>query len=250
MPKKITTLPPDLGARLKSLRKFLKLSQIGFAKLVGVSQSVISSAEKGSQPPPVEVYYWLALKKPEVDIRRLLTGETQKTLIDPYKVAANIRPIIRPVGASLDDLPDEVVADEYLAVPLLEGKAAAGPGGVVWNKKTSMVWVCRKELNHRKNLVAIRVAGDSMTPTVPDGSIIIIDRDDWDPRANHAAQRAVWALRTQEGDTQVKRLQRLKDGPYIMVSDNLDYPAESVWTDNLRDLVIGRAVWMWRSLEK
>ncbi|MCF8066378.1 MAG: XRE family transcriptional regulator, partial [Desulfarculaceae bacterium] len=223
MPKKLSNLPPDLGSRLKKIRKAMGLSQIQLAEMAGVSQSVISSAERGDQAPPLEIYYQIAQSHPEVDLRNLLCGQPTALSVDATEVAAHVRPVIRPLSAGAK----EAAADDYFAVPLVEGRAAAGFGGVVWEKVKSLVWVYRPELGRRRNLVAVRVAGDSMKPTVPDGSIVIVDRDQWMPEGN---RRYVWALRTAEGDTVIKRLHKV-NGSLLILSDNfMDYPPEPAWT--------------------
>ena len=165
--------------------------------------------------------------------------------MDAGDIAAHVKPVIRPLGAGAGEAID-AAADDYFAVPLVDGKAAAGFGGVVWEKIKSLVWVYRPELGRRRNLVAVRVAGDSMKPTVPEGSIVIVDRDQWMPEGN---RKFVWAVRTAEGDTIIKRLHKV-NGSLLILSDNfMDYPPEPAWTGEMEKLVIGKVIWMWHSLE-
>ena len=252
MPKKKGALPSDLGGRLKKIRKMLGLTQVDLSELCQVSQSVISSAERGEQAPPVEVYFGLACKYPTIDIRELLCGTPYKAeaRLDAFDVASQVRPIIRAVGAPIDDLPEESVADDYLAVPLLDGKVAAGPGGVVWEQVKSLVWLYKPQLRGKTKLVAVRVGGDSMVPTIPPGSIVIVDRAQWMP---NGGRKNIWALRTEDGDTQIKRLhivKKKKATHLIVMSDNFtEYPPEPAWTGDMKELVIGKVIWMWQSLE-
>lgn len=253
MPKKLTTLPPDMGGRLKGLRSALGLTQTQLADKCGVSQSVISSAEKGDQPPPLEVYYWLACDCPDVDLRQLLCGKETTLSIDAVAVASLVRPIIRPVTDNLNDLPPEGLADDYVAVPLVDGKVAAGYGALVWKEVQSLIWVYKPALDGRKNMVAARVMGNSMLPTIPDDAIVIIDRDIHQPTGE---RKHIWALRTEDGDLQIKRLHRNVPPPgsnepesWWVFSDNFqEYPPGMVWTGDFEKLLIGQVVWMWRSL--
>jgi phage repressor protein C with HTH and peptisase S24 domain len=185
----------------------------------------------------------------------LLTGTTQnrQSFVDATEVASQIHPVIRPLSDNLQDLPPQEVADDYFAVPLVDGQVAAGPGSVVWEKVRSLVWVYKPELGRRKNLVAIRVAGDSMTPTIPDQAIIIVDKDS---RLPNGCRKGIWALRTEDGDVQIKRLHRhvpprdsKERETWWVFSDNFqDYPPSVVWTGDFERLIIGQVVWMWRSL--
>lgn len=202
--------------------------------------------ERGQSPVSSEVLYGLACHAPEVDLREILCGLPTPSRLDAVSVASLVRPVFRPVSDNLSDLPPEGVADEYVAVPLVEGQVAAGPGRVAWENVLSLVWVFKPELGRRKNLVALRVAGDSMTPTIPDQAIIIVDRDSRQPAGN---RKGIWALRTEDGAVQIKRLQRVKDG-LIVISDNFSkHPPELAWTADLQRLVIGKVIWMWQSLE-
>lgn len=253
MPKKLTTLPPAVGSRLAKVRKSLGLTQQAFADLVGITQATLSAMERGQSPVSSEVLYGLAGHAPEVDLREILCGSPAPSRLDAVAVASLVRPVIRPVSDNLSDLPPDGVADAYVAVPLVDGQVAAGPGGVAWESVLSLVWVFKPELGRRKNLVALRVAGDSMAPTIPDQAIIIVDRDSRQPAGN---RKGIWALRTEDGAVQIKRLQRYQPPQdakqpetWWTFSDNFqDYPPTLVWTGDFEKLIIGQVVWMWRSL--
>ena len=247
MPSKLTKLPGKIGPRIKALRERLGLKQAEFADKLGIARSSISRIEQGERPPSAELLFGLACFF-GVDLMEMLcdVAASHTQTVDAIDVAAHVRPVIRAAGDSLEDLPQQGIADDYLAVPLVEGRVAAGPGGVVWDQVESLVWVYRPALGRRHRLIAVRVGGDSMSPTIPDGAIVIIDLDQWQPNGE---RQHIWALRTADGDAQVKRLHRM-DGGLIIMSDNaIDYPPEIAWTGDLRRLVIGKVIWMWRSLE-
>lgn len=244
MPRKTSYVPPEAGLRLKKWRELRGLSQGKLAEALGVGQASLSRIEAGKGPISGEVIYNFACTFQDVDIREILCG-VQSTA-DAIAIAHQVRPIIRAAADSLDDLPQQGMSDDYLAVPLVAGKVAAGPGGVVWEQVDSLVWVYRPALGRRHRLIAVRVGGDSMQPTVPDGAIVIIDLDQWQP---NGGRRHIWALRTKDGETQIKRLHRM-DTSLIVISDNFsNYPPEPAWTADLNQLVIGKVIWMWRSLE-
>lgn len=246
MPSKLTRLPSDIGVRLKMLRERLGFNQANFADKLGIARSSISRMEQGERPPSAELLFGLVCDF-DVDLKDLLCGvaASHTLVVDAIEAAAQVRPVIRAAADTLDDLPQQGLSDDYLAVPLVNGKVAAGPGGVVWNQVESLVWVYRPALGRKHRLIAVRVGGDSMEPTIPNKAIVIVDLDQWQP---NGGRRHIWALRTAEGDTQIKRLQ-LVDERLVLVSDNVDHPLEGAWTGDLRRLVIGKVIWMWRSLE-
>lgn len=51
---------PELGTRIKDLRRHRKISQIDLAKHLGVSKSVISSYETGVHFPPYDILIKIA----------------------------------------------------------------------------------------------------------------------------------------------------------------------------------------------
>lgn len=252
MPGKLTILPPEVGTRLKKLRENLGLTQIAFSELVGVTQATLSRMERGQGAISAEVIYGILCNWPHTDVYNLLCGSPSLPMADDQPalaVAANVRPIIRVMGDALDDLPSDGIADDYLAVPLLDGKVAAGPGCFVWEQVESLVWVYRPEIGHHRKLIAVKVAGDSMLPTIPDGAIVIIDIDRRDPRGD---RRNIWAIRTdRDGSLAIKRLQATEDPPgFIVLSDNFAlYPPKIAWTREPNELVVGKVIWMWRSLD-
>ena len=248
VPKALSKLPPGIGDRLKALRTQLSMNQGEFANTVGVTQATLSRMESGLGPISAEVIYGILKKWPYTDIHNLLFGVPCPQKSSAIEVASKITPVIRPIQQPSNGISSEVAADDYFAVPLVEGQVAAGPGGYLWEQVQSLVWVYRPELGGHKKLIAVRVAGDSMFPTVPDGAIVIIDLDCRDPRGD---RRNIWAIRTdQEGALAVKRLQKNKNRPdYLILSDNFTmYPPEVAWTNEPSELVVGQVVWMWRSL--
>ena len=141
MPKKLSILPPEVGGRLKELRLRLGFSQVDFADMVGITQATLSGMERGLSPVSSEVLYGLACRyQGQVDIYKLLCGKPAPVRIDAYEVASQVKPVIRAVGAPIDDLPPENVADDYVAVPMLDGKVAgwAGRGDMGAGKKPGL----------------------------------------------------------------------------------------------------------------
>ena len=95
------------------------------------------------------------------------------------------------------------------------------------------------------NLRALRVGGDSMTPTIPEGAIVVIDLSD----RIFAKRRIFCVNKIESGEyvASIKRVQKIFRG-HLLLGDNPEYDAEATdmeWTD----LCVGRVIWMWRNLE-
>jgi phage repressor protein C with HTH and peptisase S24 domain len=141
---------------------------------------------------------------------------------------------------------------EYVAIPLYNGvRAAAGAGAVIDTETPDDALMFREswirfELGARpKDLYLIRVAGDSMEPTLRSGDAILVDR-----RATRPDREGVYILRL-NGMLLVKRLQALPGGVVRVTSDNTAFAPFEVTLAALEgpDLVlIGRVVWTGRRL--
>lgn len=133
------------------------------------------------------------------------------------------------------------VDQDYTEVPLYDIEASAGHGAMFDNEliaswlKFRNDWLVGEGLS-RGELVALRVAGDSMDGTLADGDTVLIDRSKRKPDG-------VFAVRF--GDSlRIKRLQRLTDGSLRVSSDNEMYREEVVHPENLAQVeIIGQCFW-------
>lgn len=139
-------------------------------------------------------------------------------------------------------------AGDFIALPFLDIEASAGHGAVVaiHEEVRSVVSFERAFL---RNLGAvpdhckiIGARGDSMTPTIPDGALIVVD---------HSQREVVngWiSVVNVCGDLLVKRIRRRLDGTVELVSDNTIYPVETIGPDRIDQLtIIGRVVYFCRA---
>ena len=121
--------------------------------------------------------------------------------------------------------------------------AAAGGGAVVEDEDVvgylafRRDWLASRRIDPAR-CVVIDVMADSMEPTLPEGSAILVDRSRRRRRANH-----IFVVRTDDG-VLVKRAVKDQLG-WLMASDNPAYPVTR-WTADTE--VIGEVRWTARSL--
>ena len=84
------------------------------------------------------------------------------------------------------------------------------------------------------NIEAIRACGDSMEPTIADGSIVIVDKNDV-----NFSRSGIFVLRT-DGGLLIKRLSRNVNGDINVVSDNSVYQTDTIKANEL--IVLGKVL--------
>lgn len=136
------------------------------------------------------------------------------------------------------------VGVEFALIPRYDVEAAAGPGKSVQVESEigkmafRRDWLRQKGLTP-KDLVMIRIDGDSMSPTIRDGSLALVDTADAGPHKD-----GVYVLMV-DGDLVAKRLQRdLAAGGLYIRSDNPAYREQLLTSAEAEHLfIIGRLVW-------
>lgn len=137
----------------------------------------------------------------------------------------------------------------FVFVPRYDVTASMGNGTVIHSEQIvdhlafREEWV-RTELSaNPNNLVLISAIGDSMEPTLRAGDLLLIDRSDAGVK-----QDAIYAFAT-NGELRVKRMQLKIDGRVVVKSDNPQYEAETLTSDQVISLrIVGRVVWSGRRM--
>lgn len=91
------------------------------------------------------------------------------------------------------------------------------------------------------DLFVARGEGDSMTPTMLDGDVVLIDT----AQKQITQQDRIWALSYGELGM-IKRVRRLPNGTYHILSDNPSVPPIDAADDEMH--VVGRVVWIGRRM--
>jgi len=135
--------------------------------------------------------------------------------------------------------------DEFVYIPQVNGRISAGGGRVADDSIEVKVafrreWVQRK--GSPKEMVLIRVVGDSMSPTLEAGDLVLVNRG----RNYIEPEGGVYAIALDDA-IMVKRVQILVDAVRI-ISDNPKYPPMEVPAERIK--VNGKVIWFAREMEK
>ena len=141
------------------------------------------------------------------------------------------------------------VEAEFVQLPVYsEIRASAGTGAAVPGIEQadgvvafSMPFLRDQGANPERCSI-IWARGDSMLPTIPDGSILVVDCSQTD-----VVNGCIYVLNVDD-DLLVKRVRRRLDATVEIVSDNAIYPPETIRAEQLRSLrVVGRVVYFCRT---
>jgi hypothetical protein len=137
--------------------------------------------------------------------------------------------------------------DEFAFIPKVKAVPRMGPEGLETDGAVEGYYAFRQEWLRRKGQISqmrlLRVAGDSMEPTLRDGDAVLIDQSQKD-----IIYGKIYVLGIDDGIL-VKRLDK-RPGKLVLISDNRqDYPPVEVELDESANVrIVGRVIWMAREL--
>lgn len=247
----------SIGSRIKKIREALGLSQQDLADAVGGSKRGIQDNESGVNAPGSTVLRGIVSLG--VNANWLLTGEGPRLLsellgnaMEDFVIAEKLKKTADSMRYSMQGIENPghrvqetiLPGNEYSLVPQYDVEISAGHGrpGLEHEVEIGKLafrrdWIRQKGLIE-KDLVVVRITGDSMSPTIRDGALALVDT-----RRNDIQQDGIYVL-TVDGHLVAKRLQSdFKGGVYIR-SDNTAYREHHLFTDEAATLhVIGRVIW-------
>ena len=118
-------------------------------------------------------------------------------------------------------------------------RASAGGGAEVFDENFETITLDEKIMHNmvgmgNTELEAIHVDGESMEPTLQDGSIVFVDRTQTDINKN-----GIFIAST-TGGLFIKRIQQRADGMIDLISDNSMYPPQAIPAEEIR--IVGKVV--------
>ena len=169
----------EVGSRLLTLRKQMKLTQVQFAKEIGITQNVYTRYETGKLDLPDHLKS--KLHQIGVNLNWLLTGKGQM-----------FQELV-PMDAS--------ILSDTIRLPISAEIAAGEPCEVILDEPLGWLDIPKQLLHFPPPYFMFRVKGRSMEPHILNGDIVICSRD-WRGQMLHGK---ILAFRTPDGIT-LKRL--------------------------------------------
>jgi SOS-response transcriptional repressor LexA len=208
---------PEIIERMKDIISTKKIGDKVYDKDVaaelGIAQATFATMKKRGSIPYREIMEFCARRK--ISINWLFFDQPAEMLIEETDKFFRVR---------------------YFA----DIRASAGGGAEVFDENYEYIDVDRRILENMLGgipsgeIEAIHVEGESMEPTLPDGSIVFIDR-----RQTDSTRDGIFVASTANG-LFIKRIRRRADGMVELISDNPLYAPEVLSPDQVE--IVGRVV--------
>lgn len=237
-----------MGKKIKEARRKRGLNRLSLAKKLGIPNSTLQGWELGKGEPTGTALIEIA-RVLEMDVRWFLGLRDIKEVVEEMRAresspgwgAAPLPEVqFRIVDGPLK--PGLLREEDYRAVPLVEGRIAAGPGRVVGEEVKEYALISAKEVPGRRGLIAVKVEGDSMLPVLQDQAIAVLD-----PGDKRITPRGMYGVRVEGGCT-IKRV-ALGGKSLVLLPWNPEHAPEVVELapgQSTEDLIIGRVVWAYQ----
>ncbi len=220
-----------------------------FADECGIPRSAMESYGKGTMP---SAEHLIGIRKTfNVNINWLLTGEGDVNKVAGISLDNLPIPTCRLVDivSGPEEMPDrwKHLKNEFICVPLVNIEIAAGQPIMEEEYIEGWAVVHVAHIKGKKDLVAVRVKGKSMEPTLNDKSIVCIDRTE-----KTIINGTIYAVSLPDGSV-VKRV--FKNGKTLqLISDNPDPQYRQAIILNLNEMegynpVVGKVIWSWTVFE-
>ena len=201
--------------------------QASFAKALEINPNTLRSYERGLAIPNQEVLARMCVKF-SVNPAWLLLGDEA-----PMEKITQERLVVE------ND-------DDIIKIPMAKAVLSAGSGSLQTNGESEREYAFRRDFIKRKgnpkNMVLMRVHGDSMQPEIMDGDVVLLDQSRRDIFPGH-----IYAVGFDDS-IYLKRIDRIP-GKVILKSINPDYqPVELIVQDQTAEQfrVIGQVLWVCR----
>ncbi len=268
----------SIGSRLKDIRQLLQIrNQDEMGTMLGAKTDMIFEIQTGKVTPSDEFLqrlekrlgvsgHWLMTGEGPLLLKHIKsdgdTGNTKKIDRDGASEISLSKMIGQREGPRItekeafEDEKSQAVDNEeskmipslkFQQLPVVSFKVAAGiePFSTAHlDPKQSYITISENAGKDRTDLVAIRVSGTNMEPTIRDGAIACVDRGD-----KAIVPKDIYAVHNGQGKGAVRRL-TVVPGGLVLLSDNQEHEFETIELSSGQepeDFVIGKVIWVWQS---
>lgn len=231
--------PSTLGERLKFARE-PAWTQKALSDATGISQNALSNYENNKRMPKVEFVPKLCAAL-GVSSEWLLNGKGEMRPDSGTK-----HPDSAPATAIFPVVYEAQDGEDLLNVPLVAARLSAGTGSLQVDSDVETYFAFSSAFLHRKGnpqrMVVMRVEGDSMSPEIRDGDMVLIDQSKTEIRLGR-----IFAVGF-EDSIYLKRIDK-EPGKLLLKSVNPAYKPIEIRlvgqeADSFR--VIGQVLWVGR----
>jgi phage repressor protein C with HTH and peptisase S24 domain len=174
---------------------------------------------------------------------RIVNGETKSPSIDNVgaiiDACGGVEALIRRTGPNS---PVEEVRGSGLPKIPVYGTAGAGDPQEFWSMEPEREIEVLPQYA-RKGMVAVRVDGDSMEPTIQKGAYVGVA-----PLDGPLTEGRIYLVNVAPFGRLVKRVRAGQGGCIELISDNPKYPPTVVPLEQYESVVVGRVAWVWQEL--
>lgn len=210
-----------MGINLKELRKERGWNQQELADRLSVSKSHVSEMEAGIKNPSTPLLERMSSVF-EIPMRDLFGRDAEAVVLAP--------------GIPASDSPD--------LIPVYSVQASAGPGSFVTDEEIvdrlafPRGYLQHITKSHPRHLKIIKCRGDSMSPTLKDDDVVMVDTSKTD-----LSFEGLFVIKVDGGAALlVKRIGRASRRGYInLISDNPSHPAVEIVGEDV--IPVGKVVW-------
>ncbi len=201
----------EVSERLLSIRKHMGLTQVQFSKKIGTSQNVYTRYETGKLDLP----------------------DTLKSSL--HHIGVNLNWLLTGSGPMFQELQqvDASFLGDTISVPIVGEIAAGEPAEEIYEEPWKVVDLPRGLLSFAPPYMVFRVSGDSMSPFVLPGDLVVCSRD-W--REVDVCGK-IMAFRCEDGITLKKLVEDYKRKVTMLVPLNSHYEP-MIYTEGDADIVM------------
>lgn len=205
----------SIAMRIKEIRKEKKLTQVEFAKTLGVSQSGVSQYEKGQRSPDSAFYALFAKAFPDLNLHWLITGEGEM-----YQQLYEI---------------DASILDDVITLPIVAEIAAGEPCEAILDEPLGHIAFPTRLLHFPPPYYVFSVKGKSMEPYIMNKDIVICSQD-W---REVDLDGKIMAFRTADGITLKKMVIDAKNRITWLMPINHEFAPKPFDRDSEEIIMIG-----------
>lgn len=230
----LEVLRMNIGNRITQIRG--KASRRSFAQQIGIAENTLRNYEEGLSLPNSDTIAQIC-QSLAINAEWLILGTGPMRPGDTSPEAEK-----RPVDMSQSGGVDT----ELVMIPMVEARLSAGCGSLQVDSNIERSYAFRSDFLHRKgnpkNMVMMRVEGDSMQPEIINNDVVLLDQSKKDIRLGR-----IYAVGFEDA-IYLKRIDKLP-GKIVLKSVNPEYPPVELDIrgqneDSFR--VIGQVIWCGR----